>query len=514
MRKSEQPLRSTILTGSLIIVSSIGAQKQPNILFFMVDDMGWQDSSEPFWNERTPYNDICHTPNMERLARQGVKFTQAYACAVSSPSRTSAMTGMNAARHRVTNWTLDKNTPTDAHDNQLSFPSWNYNGLQPEGTELDNALVATNLAELLRQHGYHTIHCGKAHWGSSSTAGANPENLGFDVNIAGSEIGGLGSYYGLQNFGSGRWQVPYMEAYHGKDINLTEALTLEAINSLDDRPENKPFFLHMSHYTVHVPIMIDNRFKNNPKYAGYSGKELAYLTMLEGMDKSLGDLLNWLENTNEAENTIVIFMADNGGHHSVGNLTIDSIHYQHQYPLRGSKGSIYEGGIREPMMVKWPGVTTADTVIDEPLIIEDFFPSIVEMAGIKNYTTIQKIDGISFVPFLTQKEGISNQNREFYWHYPHRWGEVADGSIAYSAIRLGNYKYIYRWHTSTMELYNIKEDIGEKNNLMSTNDATMNALGKDLAIRLSNYLRSVDAQRPTSKITGIKIEWPDEALIR
>jgi arylsulfatase A-like enzyme len=511
--KTTNQLRTTIYATSLLAAGSLAAQQQPNILFFMVDDMGWQDSSEPFWSQRTPYNDICYTPTMERLARQGVKFTQAYACAVSSPSRTSYMTGMNAARHRVSNWTLDKNTPTDAPDNQLTFPSWNYNGLQPVGTELNNALAVTNLAELLRQYGYHTIHCGKAHWGASLTPGANPENLGFDVNIAGSEIGGLGSYYGLQNFGSGRWQVPYMDAYHGVDINLTEALTLEALKSLNERPADKPFFLHMSHYTVHVPIMIDNRFKDNPRYAGISDRELAYLTMLEGMDKSLGDILDWLETNNEAENTIVIFMSDNGGHHSVGNITIDGKQYRHQYPLRGSKGSIYEGGIREPMLVKWPGVTIADTVIDEPVIIEDFFPSILEMAGIDDYTTIQVIDGVSFVPFLQQKKEVSNHDRELYWHYPHRWGEVADGSVAYSAIRLGDYKFIYRWHSSEMELYSIKDDIGENNNLLASSDGGLKSVGKELAKRLSDYLRAVDAQRPACKSTANFILWPDEALI-
>ena len=178
------------------LISSVAVpgqkMQQPNIVLFMVDDMGWQDTSEPFWSQLTPYNKLCRTPNMERLARQGVKFTSAYACAVSSPTRTSLMTGMNAARHRVTNWTLNLNTSTDVSDPELAFPSWNVNGLQPADSTpiVSNGVYATSLTQILKDNGYYTIHAGKAHWGAKTTPGSNPLNLGFDVNIAGSEIGG------------------------------------------------------------------------------------------------------------------------------------------------------------------------------------------------------------------------------------------------------------------------------------------------------------------------------------
>ena len=481
------------------------APQQPNIILFMVDDMGWQDTSEPFWTQRTPYNDLCNTPNMERLSRQGVKFTQAYACAISSPTRTSLMTGMNAAHHRVTNWTLDLNTAPDLFDATISIPKWNYNGLQALGSApLNNALYATSLATILKENNYHTIHTGKAHWGAKTTSGANPLNLGFEVNIAGSEIGGLASYYGTNNFGEGHFHVPGLENYHGQNIFLTDALTLEAKKALDARPKEKPFYLYMSHYAVHVPIMVDPKYSNNPKYAGYSGTELAYLTMVEGMDKSLGDLMDWVETNNLIDNTVIIFMSDNGGHHSVGDITKNSISYTHNYPLRGAKGSAYEGGVREPMIVKWPGVTTANTSTEEPVIIEDFFPSILEMAGIKNYETTQTLDGISFVPAL-KNENMAD--RDMYWHYPNKWGEYSDGCEAYSSIRSGDYKLIYRWANSAFELYNIKNDIGERKNLM----ATEKDKATELAKKLSDYLRSVDAQRPTLKATGKLVVWPDEA---
>lgn len=297
MKKSLLPFRRAGFAAASLLSAVAFAQNasQPNIVLFMVDDMGWQDTSEPFWTERTPYNDLCHTPNMERLARQGVKFTQAYASAISSPSRTSLMTGMNAARHRVTNWTLNNNVSTDGADNILAFPSWNYNGLQPEGTTgINNTLSATTLVQLLKNSGYHTIHVGKAHWGAKGTPGSNPINFGFDENVGGSAAGGLSSYYPV--YSTSHYPIPGLEGYDNPTgINgtfITEALTLEAIKKLNARPAEKPFYLYMSHYAVHTPIQVDPRFRDNPKYKNYSGNELAYLTMVEGMDKSLGDLMD------------------------------------------------------------------------------------------------------------------------------------------------------------------------------------------------------------------------------
>ena len=503
---------SLFASGAMLLQAQI--TERPNIVLFMVDDMGWQDTSVPFGKERTPYNNLCHTPNMERLARQGVKFTSAYACAVSSPTRTSLMTGMNAARHRVTNWTLDFNTSTDAPDDSILLPSWNFNGLQPDGKALNNSVAATTLAEILQKNGYHTIHCGKAHWGSRTTPGSNPLNLGFDVNIAGSEIGGLGSYYAQDHFGTGPFHVTGLEEYHGSDMHLTEVLTMEAVKHLNARPAGKPFYLYMSHYAVHVPVQIDKRFAGNPKYAGYSGRELAYLTMIEGMDKSLGDLLDWLDEAHQTENTIVIFMSDNGGHQSVGNITVDGKTYLHNYPLRSSKGSVYEGGIRVPMLVKWPGVTAAGTQTDKPVIIEDFFPSLLRMAGINNYRTSQTIDGVSFVPLLRQQHSKSSTERSFYFHFPNRWGENPEGSLAYSAVLCGDFKFIYRWHTASMELYDLKKDISESNNLLVTDYRKYRKKAKKLAENLSDYLRSVDAQRPIQKSSGEPVHWPDEVKMR
>lgn len=242
------------------------AEQRPNIILFLVDDMGWQDTSLPFWTQRTRYNDTYHTPNMERLATQGKMFTQAYACSISSPTRVSLFTGMNAARHRVTSWTLRKNTTHEQPDSVMIYPEWNVNGIcQEPGVE--RTTQVTSLAQVLKDNGYHTIHCGKAHFGANDTPGADPLKMGFDVNIAGHAAGSPASYYGMQNFGnkpdgkSPLAAVPGLEKYHGKDIFLSEALTIEAEKALDDaRKTDRPFFLYMAHYAIHTPIQPDMRF--------------------------------------------------------------------------------------------------------------------------------------------------------------------------------------------------------------------------------------------------------------
>lgn len=179
---------------------------QSNIIMFLVDDMGWQDTSVPFYNnERSNLNQRFRTPNMERLAQLGVRFTEAYACAISSPTRCSLMSGMNASRHRVTNWTLELNQQTDAKSSVISLPQWNYNGIQPDSTagKINNSTPITSLPQVLKDNGYYTIHCGKAHFGARTTPGADPATMGFDVNIAGGPNGAPGSYLGTKNFGQG-----------------------------------------------------------------------------------------------------------------------------------------------------------------------------------------------------------------------------------------------------------------------------------------------------------------------
>ena len=374
------------------------AQEKPNIILFLVDDMGWQETSVPFYKDETPLNRRYRTPNMERLAQMGVKFTQAYACAISSPSRCSLMSGMNAARHRVTNWTLEYDVQTDVPSDVLQLPDWNYNGIQPEAlaTERDrkNSAVITSLPQLLKDNGYYTIHCGKAHFAARGTTGEEPLNFGFDVNIGGAANGAPGSYLAENEYGTGAFHVAGLEKYYNTGTFLTEALTIEALKAIE-KPlaKGQPFYLYMSHYAIHVPYNPDKRFTGNYQDADGQGvhdeqlnarldnNEINHAALVEGMDKSLGDILDFLaERPDVARNTIVLFMADNGGQ-GVGPRQGRQNRDQN-WPARAGKGSSYEGGVHEPMIVSWPGVTKGGTVNENRVMIEDFFPSILEMAGV------------------------------------------------------------------------------------------------------------------------------------
>lgn len=503
-------------------IASVSAWSQttahPNIIMFLVDDMGWQDTSVPFYNdELTPLNKRFVTPNMERMAQMGVRFTEAYACAVSSPTRCSLMSGMNASRHRVTNWTLELNEKTDEPSDMITLPEWNYNGIQPDSTEgkINNSTAITSLPQILRENGYWTIHCGKAHFGARTTPGANPINMGFDVNIAGGANGAPGSYLGTKNFGEGsRFAVQGLEKYYGQDIFITEALTREALTEMEKAVKmNKPFYLYMSHYAVHTPYDDDKRFsdKYRGKYdeqlkTGLNENEAKYAALVEGMDKSLGDILDYLQRNPEvAKNTILLFMSDNGGQ-GLSNVRQGVANRDQNYPARGGKGSAFMGGVREPMMVYWPGVTKPDTECDQRVIIEDFYPTILEMAGVKKYKTHQVVDGVSFTDVLMNPE--KRKDRVLVWHFPNLWGEsqnLEEGYGAYSAIMKGDYHLIYTWETRQLRLYNVKEDIGEQHDLAQA----MPDKVKELAAELSDYLRERDAQRPSLKATGEVIPFPD-----
>lgn len=521
------PSKLTISVSLAMTCASLAAQSEmPNIVFFLVDDMGWQETSVPFWTSATPLNSRYRTPNMERMARLGTKFTNAYACAISSPSRCSLMSGMNAARHRVTNWTLHYNIRTDVESDILEVPDWHYNGLQPEDASERDAVQATKvtpLPKLLRDAGYYTIHCGKAHFAAEGTAGEDPLRMGFCENIAGGANGAPASYLAENEYGSGPFHVKGLEAYYGTGTFLTEALTIEAQRAMQGAIDKKmPFFLYMSHYAIHVPYDADKRFVGNYLEADGSGKhdamlnaplseaEINHAALVEGMDKSLGDILNFLQaRPDVARNTIIIFMSDNGGQAIWPRQ--GRYNYDQNFPARGGKGSAYEGGVHEPMMIVWPGVTKGGTVNHNRVMVEDFFPTLLSMAGIKNYRTIQHIDGKDIVPLLRHPR--RTRERTIVWHYPNLWTEnirQADGYGPYSAIMKGNYHLIYFWETQTIELYDNKADIGYTHNLA----AKKPKLAHRLARELTDSLKACDAQRPRLKSTHMAIAWPDETLRR
>ena len=487
---------STLLISFSALLSGQEMQK-PNIILFFVDDMGWQDCSLPFHSEQTRLNRIYHTPHMEDLAEAGMKFTQAYACAVCSPSRISLMTGMNEARHQVTNWTLRKNQSPDPKHEKITPPQWNMNGMT-QGEDIPLTVQANTLPQLLKQAGYRTIHAGKAHFGAVGTPGEDPLNLGFDVNIAGHPAGGPGSYLGLYNFsaewrdGDRIWDVPGLDKYHGKDVFLTEALTLEANAEIDRAVnDNKPFYLYLAHYAIHAPWEKDKRFYEKYKVEGISEFEAVYASMIEGMDRSLGDIMENLKRNGVWENTIIIFMSDNG---QPSQATLNK-------PLRGHKLLPYEGGIRVPLIVYWPGHVRAGSVNSQYVMVEDLFPTILDMAATEYINSVsQLVDGKSMLPYLEDPD-LREEDRPLFWHFPHTYDQ-----FPYSSVRRGDWKLIYRHLDQSLELYNLRTDLSETSNLAEVEAE----IKSELASLLSDHLREVNAGMPVLTKNKKPVPYPDQ----
>ena len=340
--------RHTVLALLFVLLSANANAENPNIVLFLVDDMGWQDTSVEFHSERTVWNDLYNTPNMQRLADQGMRFTDAYAASpVCSPTRASIMTGQNPGRSNITDWTRQTGGPSNNNSLLRSAP-WNQDGVQPG--------EFTTLPQVLSDAGYLTAHVGKAHFGSRNSGGGDdPANIGFDISIAGSEIGGPFSYFApfSSNF------YPGLEAYPNGTY-ITDALTIEANNIIDQAvADDQPFFINMAHYAVHAPIQGDPEFLGNYN-DGRPSAERHYAAMIESMDASLGAIMDNLEAEGVADNTIILFMSDNGGlsNHSRANTSDPNDPWQrdfHNTPLTSGKGSGYEGGIRVPMIVAWAG---------------------------------------------------------------------------------------------------------------------------------------------------------------
>lgn len=444
--------------------------KPPNIVVFLVDDMGVMDTSVPFLTDaagkpkRYPLNDYYITPSMERLAKQGIRFNHFYAMSVCSPTRISIMSGQNAARHHATNWI----NPQKNNAGPQGPPDWNWEGLNKEDV---------TLPRLLAKAGYRTIHVGKGHFGADGFPGAEPLNLGFDVNIAGSSFGAPGSYYGMKKFGVGTRRahqaVPHLEKYHDTDIFLTEALTLEANATLAETVKtDQPFFLYMAHYAVHAPFDSDPRFAAHYQDSGKPAPAQAFATLIEGMDKSLGDIMNQLNQLGVAENTLIFFLGDNGSDAPLG--------HQHDVacaaPLRGKKGAHYEGGMRVPFIAAWAKPDPSnpnqkllpipqDALQPQIAAVHDLFPTILKVTAVKppqGYI----VDGQPLNKLLTGKSDEAHRDT-FLMHYPHS----PHRSNYFTVYRDGDWKVIYHYvpspdsEDSHYQLYNLAKDPFEQHNL-------------------------------------------------
>ena len=545
MKTSLKTLSSLALAAPLAACTP--EEERPNIVLFLIDDLGWLDTSVAFGEEVYPFNLRHDTPNLAALAEQGATMTSAYVCPVSTPTRTSIMSGMHAAHTRITNYTsVNKDWNPDATDTPsaqekdvLNRTDWNINGITPSGG-LDRAVHVTPYPQILKDNGYYTIHVGKGHWAPNGTPAANPYNMGFCVNVAGQVAGKPRSYYGEENYGNTpeKWNffsVQNMSEYYGTSTHLTEALTLEAIKTLDYPIDNgMPFYLNFCHHAVHTPIHRDPRFFQKYVDRGMDEGQARFASMCEGMDKSLGDLMAYLEKRGVLDNTAIIFMSDNGGNSE--NLSKGGERHTQNSPLREGKGSCYEAGIRVPMVVYWKGKISAGVRLNTPVMAHDLYPTILEMAGIDSYKSVQKIDGQSIVRLLTEgskcvakavKEGkITNQKqanafvidkeisgidpqREVLSHYPHQWKPYQLHDIDYlSSLRKGDWKIVYRHREQTLELYNITEDITERKDLSAQYPDKLAEMADALTAQLEGY----DALLPTFRATGERIPMPNQLI--
>ena len=455
-------------------------RKKPNFVFFLIDDLGWMDV--------TCYgSSFYETPNIDRLASQGMRFTDAYAaCPVCSPTRASILTGKYPARLNITDW-IPGNDPKNR---QLLGPS--------DLHELP--LEEVTVAEAFKEAGYTTGFFGKWHLGDKDYY---PEDQGFDMNKGGHWAGQPASYFYPYKNPRKRWDVPGLEG--GKEGEyLTDRLTDESLKFIEQN-QDRPFFLYLSHYAVHTPIQskeeltdkyrmkLENMEKPDaPEYlpemesrARQRQDNPVYAGMVHSVDDSVGRILKKLASLGLEENTIIIFMSDNGG---LSTLPGRRDAPTSVVPLRAGKGWLYEGGIREPMIVKWPGVVKEGSICSEPVTSTDFYPTMLEMADLRMKPE-QHPDGLSLVPLLQGKDLLDRE--AIFWHYPHYHGS---GNTPSGAVRSGDFKLIEWFEDGRIELYNLKHDIGEKNNLANV----MTEKVAELKQLLQDWRRDVDARMPGS----------------
>jgi arylsulfatase A-like enzyme len=470
------------VVGGLLWLGLLGtalsaAETRPNIVVMLVDDMGVMDTSVPFLTDadgkpkRYPLNEAYRTPNMERLAGQGIRFNQFCAMSVCSPTRIAIMTGQNAARHRTTNWI----NPDQNNAGPQGAPDWNWQGLKSGDV---------TLPVLLKAAGYRTIHVGKGHFGSGGTQGEEPLNLGFDVNVAGAAYGAPGSYYGMQNYGNigglrknrAKNAVPHLEKYHGTDTFLTDALTIEANARVDAAVKaGQPFYLYFAQYAVHAPFNSDPRFAAHYADSGKPPQWQAFATLIEGMDKSLGDVLDHLNALGVADNTLIFFVGDNGSDAPLGDPHAVAC----AAPLRGKKGAHYEGGMRVPFIAAWARpnpnhplqkslAIPSGAIQSQQAAVMDLFPTVLDVAGVKSPEG-HAIDGINLRPLLTGKPD-SSRSETFLMHYPH----APHRSDYFTVYRDGPWKVIYHYlptassENSHYQLFHLRDDPFEQTNLATS----------------------------------------------
>lgn len=447
----------------------VASGKRPNVVFVLADDLGWSDLG--------CYGaDLHETPNLDRLAGEGVRFTRTYAMSVCSPTRAAILTGRHPARLHMTIWregalaAQQRNAPPRQK-------------LLPPAPQADLPRSATTLAEMLQSLGYRTFHVGKWHLGAAEDY---PETHGFDVNVGGTLWGAPKTYFWPFR-GPTRQEYRYVPGLGvGKPADyLPDRLTDEALKLIDSAAD-KPFFLHLCYHAPHTPIEgkpeLVRRYQGKVM-PGFRHKNASYAAMIHSLDQNVGRVLERLTERKLADNTLVIFTSDNGGH--IG--TYDGQQVTDNHPLRSGKGSLYEGGIRVPLIVRWPGVVPVGSRCDEPTLCTDFWPTIAEAV---RYTPDRKAvppDGVSLLP-LFRKPTAKLERTEMYFHYPHYYPTTTP----VSAVRSGDWKLLEYFEDRRTELYNLAADPSERNNLAEAEPARAKAMRR----KLTDWRREVKAQIP------------------
>ena len=424
------------------------------MVFLRIDDLGWMDLA-------VQGNKLVETPNIDRLATQGMRFTDAYSAApVCTPTRAAIMTGQSPARLRITNHTPERASFTP--QNAKLLPAFMHNHLAAE---------YVTIAERLKEANYDTAFLGKWHLsgGGRGKPEFEPTVQGFDINIGGCGYGGPPTFFDP-------YKIPNLEDRRAGEY-LPDRLADEAIAFMGTKRDN-PFALFLWNYTVHWPMEAPEPLLK--KYEDRTGRGLndtRYGAMIEAMDISIGRVLKEIDKLGIADKTLVIFTSDNGGFGGVAD----------NRPLRAAKGHLYEGGIRVPLIVRFPGVVKAGTTNATPVISTDFYPTLLEATGLKEDEELP-LDGVSFMPLLS---GESLDRSAIYFHYPnyawHRSNRLG------GAIRSGKWKLIERFDDNSLELFDLENDLSERHNLAEKHPETAAALQEKLAA----WRKEVDAAMPT-----------------
>jgi len=444
------------------------AERPPNVVLIVADDLGWADLA-------CYGGDLHETPNLDRLARQGIRFSDAYAAApVCSPTRAAVMTGKHPARLHMTIW----------HEASANPPR--NRPLIPPVTLGNLPHSETTLAEILQSAGYATAHVGKWHLGDSAHF---PNNHGFDLNIGGTHWGAPPTFFYPYRGPFGRSKEPrYVpDLPFGKPGEyLTDRLTSESL-AIIDRLHDRPFFLHLAFHSVHTPIEAKaetvNHFRGKLR-DGLQHRNATYAAMVHHLDENVGRVMDRLDELDIAEETILLFTSDNGGYVNQYSGT----RVTNNHPLRSGKGSLYEGGLRVPLIVRWPGVTPVGTTCREPVTSCDLLPTLIDAVSLAAGKD-QAPDGVSLLPLLEDPDATL-EREAVYFHYPHYYPTTTP----VSALRVGHWKLLEYFEDQSVELYDLENDLGESRNLASAQPQRV----RDLLQRLHRWRAEVGAQLPAT----------------